>query len=174
VTCCDKTNVLRSYAFFRKIFNEVAAHYPDIETDYCLVDAMTTHLVEHPERYDVIVSENMFADIISDLAAATVGSMGMSPSGELGTEHAMFQAAHGSAPTIAGKGIANPYGTILAGASMLIWLGERHGDKPLAEAGARIERAVDAVLEKGKALTVDIGGSASTRDVTAAVIGQLS
>lgn len=174
VTCCDKGNVLRSYAFFRKVFYEVAADFPDIEADYAMVDAMTVYLVEHPERYDVIVAENMFGDIISDLAAAMVGSMGMSPSAELGANHAMFQAAHGSAPTIAGKGIANPYGTILSGALMLIWLGERHDDKSLVEAGQRIERAVDAVLTRGTALTPDIGGSAATRDVTAAVRAELS
>jgi 3-isopropylmalate dehydrogenase len=100
--------------------------------------------------------------------------MGMSPSAELGTDHAMFQAAHGSAPTIAGKGIANPYGTILSGALMLGWLGERHGEAKLTEAGRRIERAVDAALAKGKALTPDIGGKASTREVVAAVLADLA
>ena len=80
VTCCDKSNILRTYAFFRKVFDEVAADYPDVEADYSLADAMTVHLVERPEFYDVIVTENMFGDIISDLAAATVGGMGMSPS----------------------------------------------------------------------------------------------
>jgi 3-isopropylmalate dehydrogenase len=169
VTCCDKSNVLRSYAFFRRVFDEVAAQYPDIEADYCYADAMTVHLIERPEHYDVIVTENMFGDIMSDLAAATVGSMGMSPSAEIGDGHAMFQASHGSAPTIAGQGIANPYGTILSAASMLLWLGDRHSEVVLSHAGHAIEAAVVDTLGAGVALTRDIGGRASTRDVVDAV-----
>lgn len=165
VTLCDKANVLRSYAFFRKVFNEVAAFYPDIETDYAYVDAMTVHLVERPDFYDVIVTENMFGDIISDLAAVTVGGMGMSPSGETGDHHGFFQASHGSAPTIAGKNVANPHGTILSAALMLRWLGERHSDRPLTEAADIVERAVAQVLASGAGLTRDLGGSASTSDV---------
>jgi 3-isopropylmalate dehydrogenase len=175
VTCCDKSNVLRSYAFFRKVFDEVAALYPDIEADYALADAMTVHLIERPDFYDVIVTENMFGDIISDLAAATVGGMGMSPSRELGDAHGFFQAAHGSAPTIAGKGIANPYGSILSAASMLTWLGERHHDERLPRAGRAVERAVESALaEAGKYLTVDLGGSAKTRDIVDGVIHHLN
>lgn len=174
VTCCDKSNVLRSYAFFRRVFDEVAAQYPDIEADYCYADAMTAHLIERPEHYDVIVTENMFGDIISDLAAATVGSMGMSPSAEIGDKHALFQAAHGSAPTIAGQGVANPYGTILSAASMLLWLGERHSDPALSHAGREIEQAVAQTLAQGVALTRDIGGRASTRDVVEAVAATLA
>ena len=129
VTCCDKANVLRSYAFFRQVFDgSVAKGYPDIEVDYSMVDAMTVHLVERPDFYDVIVTENMFGDIISDLGAATVGGLGMSPSAEIGESHGFFQASHGSAPTIVGKDLANPHGTILSAALMLRWLGERHGD----------------------------------------------
>ncbi|MBN9472067.1 MAG: isocitrate/isopropylmalate dehydrogenase family protein [Bosea sp.] len=174
VTLCDKANVLRSYAFFRKVFNEVAEHYPDIETDYAYADAMTCHLVERPEFYDVIVTENMFGDIISDLAAVTVGSMGMSPSSELGDHNGFFQAAHGSAPTIAGQNIANPYGTILSASSMLVWLGERHGDPRLIRGGAAIERAVDAAMASPGGLTRDLGGSATTSDVTRRVIDNLA
>jgi 3-isopropylmalate dehydrogenase len=174
VTCCDKSNVLRSYAFFRKVFNEVASEYPDIEVDYALADAMTCHLVERPDFYDVIVTENMFGDIISDLACATVGGMGMSPSSELGDNHALFQAAHGSAPTIAGKGAANPYGSILSAASMLGWLGERHKDDPLTKAGRSIERAVEAALADGdKYLTPDLGGAAKTQGAAVGVIRHL-
>jgi 3-isopropylmalate dehydrogenase len=175
VTCCDKSNILRTYAFFRKVFDEVAADYPDVEADYALVDAMTAHLIERPDFYDVIVAENMFGDIISDLAAATVGGMGMSLSRELGDTHAFFQAAHGSAPTIAGKGIANPYGSILSAASMLNWLGERHHDERLPRAGHAIEAAVESALaDSGKYLTPDLGGSARTRDVVEGVIRHLS
>ena len=166
VTCCDKSNILRTFAFFRKVFNEVAEEYPDIEADYSLADAMTVHLMERPDFYDVIVTENMFGDIISDLAAATVGGMGMTPSSELGDSHGFFQAAHGSAPTIAGKNIANPYGSILSAAMMLEWLGERHGDARLTQAGSAVQRGVSAALaDDGKYLTVDLGGKASTTDV---------
>jgi 3-isopropylmalate dehydrogenase len=169
VTLCDKANVLRSYAFFRSVFTEVAAAYPDIEVDYAMVDAMTAHMIERPDFYDVIVSENMFGDIISDLGAATVGGMGMSPSAELGERHGFFQASHGSAPTIAGKNLANPHGTILSAALMLRWLADRHDDRILADAASRIERAVAGVLESGAGLTRDLGGTARTTDATAAV-----
>ncbi len=169
VTLCDKANVLRSYAFFRKVFTEVAAQYPDIEVDYCMVDAMTVHLVERPDWYDVIVAENMFGDIISDLGAATVGGMGMSPSAEIGESNGFFQASHGSAPTIAGKNLANPHGTILSAGYMLRWLGERHGDAALVQAADRVERAVEEVLASGIGVTRDIGGQAGTREATEAV-----
>lgn len=174
VTCCDKANVLRSYAFFRRVFNEVAEQYPDVEADYAYADAMTCHLVERPEFYDVIVTENMFGDIISDLAAVTVGSMGMSPSSELGDHNGFFQAAHGSAPTIAGKNIANPYGTILSAASMLQWLGERHQDRRLTQAAIAVEDAVNASMASPGGLTMDLGGKATTSDVTKRVIDNLA
>ena len=169
VTLCDKANVLRSYAFFRKVFTEVAGDYPDIEIDYAMVDAMTAHLVERPDFYDVIVTENMFGDIISDLGAATAGGMGMSPSAEIGERHGFFQASHGSAPTIAGKNLANPHGTILSAAFMLRWLGERHTDPALGAAAERIEEAVATVLANGTGVTRDIGGTAGTAEATASV-----
>ena len=165
VTCCDKANVLRSYAFFRKVFDEVADGYPDVERDYAYADAMTVHLLERPEHYDVIVMENMFGDIMSDLAAATVGGMGMSPSSELGDANGFFQAAHGSAPTIAGQNVANPYGTILSAASMLHWLGNRHGDERLLAAARGIEDSVEAALAAPGGLTRDLGGAATTSGI---------
>jgi 3-isopropylmalate dehydrogenase len=173
VTVCDKANVLRTYAFFRKVFNEVADQYPDIERDYAYADAMTVYLLDRPDHYDVIVMENMFGDIMSDLAAATVGSMGMSPSAELGESHGFFQAAHGSAPTIAGQNIANPYGTILSAASMLQWLGERHGDKRLTATAEQIEKSVDTAMKSPDGLTRDLGGKATTSGVTRLVIDGL-
>jgi len=169
VTVCDKANVLRSYAFFRQVAEEVAGGYPDVELDYALVDAMTVHLVNRPDFYDVIVTENMFGDIISDLGAATVGGMGMSPTAEVGDDHGFFQAAHGSAPDIAGQGIANPLGTILSAALMLSWLGERHGDDALLEAARWLDAAVERVLGEARLLTRDLGGTASTNEVTDAV-----
>lgn len=173
VTCCDKANVLRSYAFFRKVFDEVAADYPDIAAEHVLVDAMTVHLVNRPDQFDVIVTENMFGDIISDLAAATIGGMGMAPSAELGRGIGFFQASHGSAPDIAGKGVANPYGTILAAVSMLSWLDERERDERLRKAAARIEEAVAFALAEARVLSQDIGGAASTREIVAALRARL-
>jgi 3-isopropylmalate dehydrogenase len=169
VTCCDKANVLRSYAFFRSVFDDVAKDYPDIETDYAYADAIMVHMVKRPDFYDVIVTENMFGDIISDLGAVTVGGMGMSPSAELGDNNGFFQAAHGSAPDIAGQNVANPIGTILAGAMMLKWLGDRKQDTTLNEASQRVERAVDVVMREGRVLPRDIGGTSSTTEITAAV-----
>jgi 3-isopropylmalate dehydrogenase len=172
-TRCDKSNVLRPYAFFRKISDEVATQYPDVEADYALADAMTVYLVERPEFYHVIVAENMFGDIISDLAAATVGGMGISPSREFGDKHG-FSGAHGSAPTIASKGVANPYGSILSAASMLGWLGERHGEARLSAAERSVERAVEAALaDGGKYLTADPGESTGKRDVVGGVMRHL-
>jgi 3-isopropylmalate dehydrogenase len=174
VTVCDKANVLRTYAFFRKVFNEVAEQYPDIEPDYAYADDMTVYLFERPEHYDVIVMENMLGDIMSDLAAATVGSMGMSPSSELGDNNGFFQAAHGSAPTIAGQNVANPYGTILSAGSMLDWLGERHADERLVSAAEEIERSVQQAFLSPGGLTRDLGGNATTTDVTQLVIEGLA
>lgn len=173
VTVCDKANVLRSYAFFRKVCTEVAADYPDVELDFGYADAMMVHMVRRPSFYDVIVTENMFGDIISDLGAVTVGSMGMSPSAEVGDSRGFFQAAHGSAPDIAGQGIANPLGTVLASAMMLDWLGERHQDRALIEAAVRIDAAVQRVLSSGETLPRDLGGQAGTRTVTDAVLRAL-
>ena len=166
VTCCDKSNILRAYAFFRGIVTEVAQDYPDIELDFCIVDAMTTHLILRPEHYDVIVSENMFGDIISDLSPATVGGLGMSPSAEIGDAHGMFQASHGTAPDIAGQGIANPTGTILSGVMMLEWLAERFDDAALRDGAENIRSAVTAGLADGSLRTRDLGGEAGTQAVT--------
>lgn len=174
VTICDKANVLRSFAFFRKVAEDVLADYPDVEVDYSLVDAMTVHLVERPGFYDVIVCENLIGDIISDLGAATVGGMGMSVSAEIGKDHALFQASHGSAPDIAGKGVANPIATILSGANLLDWLGERGSDPQLKAAAQRVRAASESVLAEGETLTRDLGGTAGTQESTDAIIAALA
>lgn len=173
VTCCDKANVLRSYAFFRRVFDDVAKDYPDIATDHVLVDAMTFHLVNRPANFDVIVTENMFGDIISDLAAATVGGLGMAPSEEVGDGVGLFQASHGSAPDIAGKGVANPYGTILASALMLRRLYKRRQDERLHDAAIRIERAVESALADPGLRSRDIGGSAGSKEIASALVAKL-
>lgn len=169
LTLVDKANVLPSMAFFREVFDEIAKEYPDVETERVYVDAMALFLVQRPERYDVIVTENMFGDILSDLAAATVGGMGMAPSADIGDDHAVFQPAHGSAPDIAGQGKANPVATILSVALMLEWLGE-----PECVAGAnQIRRAVEAVLFEASNATVDLGGGLSTSAMTAKILEAL-
>jgi len=173
VTLVDKANVLKSYAFFRALFDEVATDYPDIQAEHAYVDAMTMYLVQRPAHYDVIVAENMFGDIISDLAAATVGGLGMAPSGDIGEHHALFQPSHGTAPDIAGKGIANPLATILSAGLMLDWLGQRDGNQDATRAAARIEAAVDAVTRDGRVLTPDLGGPGTTGGVGDAVIAAL-
>ncbi|MCE8018575.1 isocitrate/isopropylmalate dehydrogenase family protein [Halomonas sp. MCCC 1A11036] len=169
LTVCDKANILRSFAFFRGICDEVSTDFPDVEIDYAYADAMTVHLVKKPDFYDVIVAENMFGDIISDLGAVTVGGMGVSPSGEIGDNHALFQGAHGSAPDIAGQDGASPVATILSSALMLDWLGERHDDTNLVEGANRIRNAVNAVLSAGEFIPRDLGGSARCSEMTEAI-----
>lgn len=169
MTVCDKANILRSYAFFRGICDEVAADFPDVQIDYAYADAITVHLVKKPDFYDVIVAENMFGDIISDLGAATVGGMGVSPSGEIGDNHALFQGAHGSAPDIAGQDAASPVATVLSAALMLEWLGDRHGDPSLNEGAARVRKAVNDVLAQGEFVPSDLGGKARCSEMTNAI-----
>jgi 3-isopropylmalate dehydrogenase len=169
VTCVDKANIFKSFAFFRKVFDEVASRYPTIGHDHTYIDAQALFLVQRPQRFDVLVTENMFGDILSDLAAGLIGGMGMAPSGDIGEHHAVFQPAHGTAPDIAGKGIANPVAAILSAGMMLEWLGRRHAHAGLTSAAACIETAVAAVLGDGKVLPVDQGGAATTREVGNAI-----
>jgi 3-isopropylmalate dehydrogenase len=173
VTVCDKANILKSYAFFRAICTEVAQAYSDVAIDYAYADAITVHMIKKPDFYDVIVAENMFGDIISDLGAATVGGLGVAPSAELGLNHGLFQGAHGSAPDIAGQDVASPIATILSGALMLRWLADRHHDAALRQAADRIDTAVQDVLAQGDAIPADQGGNARCTEVTAAVCRRL-
>lgn len=169
VTCVDKANVFRSMAFFRKVFHEVAARHAEIAPDAAYVDAMSLYMVQRPYDLDVLVMENMYGDILSDLGAGLVGGLGLAPSAEIGDRHALFQPSHGSAPTIAGKDIANPLATILSASMMLDWLGERHDDPEAVEAGRRLEAAVARVLAEGQVLPADLGGNAGTQAVGEAV-----
>lgn len=173
VTCVDKANVFRSYAFFRQVFQETARSYRGVRTDFAYIDAMTMYVVQAPWRYDVVVLENMFGDILSDLGAATVGGLGMAPSGDIGDRWALFQPSHGTAPDIAGKGVANPTAAILSAAMMCRWLGAQHRDPLATAAGDRIEAAVAKALQDPRARTRDIGGAASTRGAGEAVIKAL-
>ncbi len=169
VTLVDKANVLPSMAYFRKIFDEISLEYPHVHTNRVYVDAAALYFVQRPEMFDVIVTENMFGDILSDLAAGLVGGMGMAPSGDIGDKHAVFQPSHGSAPDIAGKAYANPVATILSAAMMLDWF-----DHPATRLGAEMIRtAVRAVFSDRKSRTRDMGGRMSTQEMGQAIIGAL-
>ena len=165
VTCVDKANIFRSMAFFRNIYDEVAQDFPDVRRDYAYIDALVLYLVQRPHTYDVMVMENMYGDIVSDLAAGLVGGMGMAPSGDIGDDAAVFQPSHGTAPDIAGTGVANPVAAILSAAMMLRWLGVRHGDRGLEDGGRRIEAAVRRVMGVAGMGTPDLGGGMSTQDL---------
>lgn len=172
LTCVDKANVFVAMAFFRKIFDERARKFPDVLADHHYVDATALDLLRKPWTFDVMVMENMFGDIISDLGGGLVGGMGLAPCAEIGTDHALFQPSHGSAPDIAGQGIANPTAMLLSTAMMLDWLGQRHGETDLVTAGAALEAAVDLAYAAG-ARPYDLGGRDDTLAMGRAVIGQL-
>jgi len=173
VTNVDKANVFSSMAFWRKVFEERASAFPDITTDHAYVDAMALNLVMKPWDYDVLVTENMFGDILSDLIAALVGGMGMAPSADIGDQYALFQPAHGTAPDIAGKGIANPSAMILSVAMMLDWLAVRDGDPALAQGARAIESALQRSFADAAVRPRDFGGSSSTAEVVRAVVERL-
>lgn len=156
VTCVDKSNLLEGCQLFRRVFREVAKEYQEVEADYAYVDAWTLWCLRRPSYYDVVVTTNMFGDIISDLGAALQGGLGMAAGGNIGDHHAMFEPVHGSAPRIAGQKRANPLASILAGKMMLEWLGQRHGDRRCLEASQAVEQAVIAVLQEGRIRTYDL------------------
>ena len=170
VTCVDKANVFTSMGFFRKIFDERAARFPDLQADHWYVDAMALELVRQPWAFDVLVTENMFGDILSDQAAALVGGMGYAPSADIGDAHALFQPAHGTAPDIAGQGKANPTAMILSTAMMLDWLGEQHSSDPCKKAAQHLEEAVEQAFADHGLNTCEYGGSDGTEEVTRAVL----
>jgi 3-isopropylmalate dehydrogenase len=173
VTNVDKANVFASMAFWRKIFEETAAKHPSMAVDSAYVDAMALNLVMKPWAYDVLVTENMFGDILSDLIAALVGGMGMAPSGDIGDKHALFQPAHGTAPDIVGQGKANPTAMILSAAMMLDWLGAKHSDQALIDGARSIEHAVELAFVQGQVKPFEFGGQSGTIQVTEAVLGHL-
>ncbi len=173
VTCVDKANVFSAYAFFRKVFDERMDLAPDLERGYAYVDAAALDLVRKPWEFDVMVMENMFGDILSDLAAGLVGGMGMAPCAEIGDENGLFQPAHGTAPDIAGQGIANPSAMIVSAAMMLNWLSQKHDAPALAQAGAAIEAALVSGFENGSVRPYDLGGDTGTEVIADAVIAGL-
>ncbi|WP_295315690.1 isocitrate/isopropylmalate family dehydrogenase, partial [Roseobacter sp.] len=173
VTCVDKANVFRAFAFFRALFDAEAAKHPDLAADHAYVDATALWFVLKPWDFDVLVTENMFGDILSDLGAGLMGGLGVAPSADIGSDHAVFQPCHGSAPDIAGQGRANPMAMILSAAMMLDWLGLRYENPALVADGTRLREAVEAVIRRGEVLTCDLGGTAGTEEAASAVLQEL-
>ena len=162
-----KANIMKlSDGLFLEIAREIASDYPFIATREIMTDQLFMELVLDPTPFDVLVTDNLFGDLISDLGAGLVGGLGVVPGANIGDKYAVFEAVHGSAPDIAGKGVANPIALLRSGAMMLDHIGER-------AAAARVEHAVRVVLTKGEALTGDLGGRATTRQITDAIIAEL-
>lgn len=174
LTCVDKANVFASQAFFRKIYDEIAPQYSDVETGYNYVDAQALNLIRNPWDYDVMVMENMFGDILSDLAGGLVGGMGMAACAEIGDEVGLFQPAHGSAPDIMGQDKANPLAAILSGALMLDYLAEQSGDSRYDDAAQVIEKAVEDGFAANALRPIEFGGDMGTIAVTNEVLSRIS
>jgi tartrate dehydrogenase/decarboxylase / D-malate dehydrogenase len=170
LTSATKSNgIIHTMPFWDECFHAMAKEYRDIRTDQFHIDILTAHFVRHPDWFDVVVGSNLFGDILSDLGPAVVGSIGIAPSANLNPEKefpSMFEPVHGSAPDIAGKGIANPIGQIWSGAMMLEHLG-------VPEAARAVETAIEGVLREGNVRTPDIGGAASTRELTEAIVSRV-
>lgn len=167
VTAVHKANIMKlSDGMFLRCSRAVAKEYPEIEYKELIVDNASMQLVMRPEQFDVLLMPNLYGDIVSDLAAGLVGGLGIVPGANMGEKHAIFEAVHGSAPDIAGKGIANPTALMLSSAMMLEHLGER-------TAAGRLRNAIEAVYTEGRHLTRDTGGQASTSQFTDAVIARL-
>lgn len=159
VTAVHKANVLKiSDGLFKKCFYETAENYPEIEANDFYVDATAMYLITNPLDFEVIVTSNLYGDILSDEGAGLVGGLGMIPSANIGDENGLFEPVHGSAPDIAGQGIANPVATILSACMMLDYLGE-------SESARRIEEIIVEVIREGKTVTPDLGGTASTQEM---------
>lgn len=167
--CVDKANVFRSFWFFREIFNERAAQFPDIETSAMYVDAVAMKMVQTPWDLDVMVTENMFGDILSDLGAGIMGSLGLAPSADIGANQAVFQPCHGSAPDIAGQGVANPLAMVLSGAMMLEYLAEKFNCPQAGDCGDALKEAALKAAARDSGRGRDIGGSANTESIVQTV-----
>jgi len=167
VTAVHKANIMKlSDGLFIECAKDVAKNYPDIAYQEIIVDNLAMQLVMRPHQFDVLLLSNLYGDIVSDLCAGLVGGLGVVPGANLGERYAVFESVHGSAPDIAGKGIANPLATILSGILMLQHMG-------LAESADRVLRAVQEVTRKGEHLTQDLGGRAATEEMAAAIIAEM-
>ncbi len=170
VTLVHKANVLRlGCGLFLEACREVARDYPDVSVDDFHVDAFAMHLIMRPKDFDVIVTTNLFGDVLSDEAAGLIGGLGLAPGLNAGDGRAMAQAVHGSAPDIAGKGQANPIASILSLAMLLDWLGSTHSDPTASSIGGRLDASVERVLASRTVMTPDMGGSNSTHEMTGAI-----
>jgi 3-isopropylmalate dehydrogenase len=168
----DKANVFKAFNWQRDIFNARKARFPGVDTEMLYVDACAAMMVLKPWRFDVMVMENMFGDILSDLAAGLVGGLGVAPSADIGDTRAVFQPCHGTAPDIMGQGKANPTAMMLSGGMMLDWLAHKHHHAPAAEAALRLERAVDEAYAGGLA-PMEYGGADGTAAIAKAVMAAL-
>ncbi|MDH5342673.1 MAG: isocitrate/isopropylmalate dehydrogenase family protein [Betaproteobacteria bacterium] len=174
LTSVHKDTVFKlACGMFAEECRALAKDYPDVAYDEVLVDTFGMKLVMKPQQFDVVVTTNTFGDILSDVAAGLVGGLGLAPGLSAGPTRAMAQATHGSAPDIAGKGIANPYAMIMSGQMLYEWLGHKHNEPKAVEAAALIERAVEAVIKEGKVLTGDLGGKASTSQMGDAIAARI-
>jgi isocitrate dehydrogenase (NAD+) len=168
VTAVHKANIMKlSDGLFLDCFRRVSQDYPEIEADDKIVDNACMQLVMRPEQFDIMLLENLYGDIVSDLCAGLVGGLGLVPGANIGEKGAVFEAVHGSAPDIAGQGIANPTALLQSGILMLRYMGER-------DAAARIENALFAVFKEGKVRTRDIGGTAKTAEFADAIIQKMN
>jgi 3-isopropylmalate dehydrogenase len=175
VVAVHKSNVLRkSDALFAQVCREVSKEHPGIAFSEMLVDAAAMNLIRDPLAFDVIVTTNLYGDILSDEAAQLVGGLGMAPSANIGERFALFEPVHGSAPDIAGSGMANPVAMVLTAAMMLDWLAKTRRDEACAEGATMLRQAVNRALGAGAARTPDLGGGASTAQVAEAIVGALS
>lgn len=167
VTCVHKANILKqSDGLFLDLFNKIKEEYPTIEANDKIVDAVCMNLVMKPQQFDIMVMPNLYGDIVSDLTSGLIGGLGLLPSSNLSKDYAMFEAVHGSAPDIAGKGIANPTAFLWSACMMLEYLGQN-------EIAAKIRKAVDEVLAEGKDITPDLGGNGTTESYKNAIIAHL-
>jgi 3-isopropylmalate dehydrogenase len=169
VTAVVKNNVLYGCKLFHDVFREIGAEFPDIEQDVAIVDAFAMFVLTQPQKYDVVVTTNMFGDILTDLASVIQGGMGMAVGCNVGDDRAMFEPIHGSAPPLAGKDRANPMAMLLATGEACAWLGRRFGDERLTRAHAAVEAAVATLIAHGAPLTADLGGTAPRSLVAQAI-----
>ncbi|MCP4982446.1 MAG: isocitrate/isopropylmalate dehydrogenase family protein [Gammaproteobacteria bacterium] len=173
LTCVDKANVFTSMAFFRQIYDETAADFPDIQTDYNYVDAQALDLIRRPWDFDVLVTENMFGDILSDLAGGLVGGMGMAACAEIGDETGLFQPAHGSAPDIMGQDRANPLAAILSGALMLEYLAQKTGEAALLDSAKLIDDVIYQGFAENRIRPAEFGGDMGTLAITRELLSSI-
>ncbi|MCY4149347.1 MAG: isocitrate/isopropylmalate family dehydrogenase [Gammaproteobacteria bacterium] len=174
LTCVDKANVFKSMAFFRKIFDEIAMEFPDIETSYSHVDAQALDMVRRPWEFGILVMENIFGDILSDLGGGLVGGMGMAPCAEIGDRNGLFQPSHGTAPDIMGQDLANPLAGILAGSMMLDYLAESRNDQSLADCSTLIDQSIERGFDEGRLRPCESGGDMGTQAITEEVIALIN